>query len=96
MKRLRELEAAKARPKPLLAESALWIDATRGVLWKMIVVSARRQLSYALARQVSPIARACVAAGISCSASSYESRRSGRVDLIERTKEVRQKKPVGV
>ncbi len=40
-----------------------------------------------------PITRACEAAGISRSSFRYESRRTDDVELVERIKEIREKKP---
>jgi putative transposase len=40
-----------------------------------------------------PISRACAAAGISRSSFHYESRKSDDVELLERIREIREKKP---
>ncbi len=47
----------------------------------------------ALVEQGLPITRACEAAGISRSSFRYESRRTDDVELVERIKEIREKKP---
>jgi putative transposase len=54
---------------------------------------ARRQAVRALMDHGLPITRACEAAGISRSSFGYESRRTEDVELIERIKEIRGKKP---
>jgi transposase InsO family protein len=54
---------------------------------------ARRQAVRALVEQGLPITRACEAAGISRSSFRYESRRTDDVELVERIKEIREKKP---
>ncbi|MBN1459804.1 MAG: transposase [Armatimonadetes bacterium] len=54
---------------------------------------ARRQAVRALVGQGLPITRACAAAGISRPSFHYESRKTDDVELIERIKEIRQKKP---
>lgn len=54
---------------------------------------ARRQAVRALVEQGLPITRACVAVGISRSSFHYASRRTDDVELLERMKEIREKKP---
>ena len=54
---------------------------------------ARRQAVRALMDHGLPITRACTAAGISRSSLHYQSRRTDNVELVERIKEIRKKKP---
>jgi putative transposase len=54
---------------------------------------ARRQAVRALVEHGLPMTRACAAAGISRSSFRYESRRTDDVELLERIKEIREKKP---
>jgi DNA-binding transcriptional ArsR family regulator len=56
-------------------------------------VPARRQAVRALMDHGLPITRACAAVGISRSSFGYESRRTEDVELLERIKEIREKKP---
>lgn len=54
---------------------------------------ARRQVVRALVDRGVPVTRACAAVEISRSSYAYESKRSDDVELIERIKEIKEKKP---